>query len=214
MQTDPAAPDADAPLFHAFWCVVAEHGWRGTTFHRIAEASGQSLDALRARFSAPRGVLAAFDRHVDRVVLAGAVPNQGGTVRDRLFDALMRRFDALQPFRTGVLRFRDDLLRDPLLALSLWPALLASMAWLLEGAEVEVAGARGAARVHGLAGVWLDASRAWAADESVDLGATMSALDRALDRGERVARTLGLDDGDLAPTPPAASAGFIDAPPV
>ena len=79
--------------------------------------------------------------------------------------------------------------------------------------------ARGLMRVQGLAGVWLAASRSWADDNSLDLGPTMAALDKALDRAEQIARTLRLDDGDLsaaghggivpgqdaAPSPPAGT---------
>ena len=68
--------------------------------------------------------------------------------------------------------------------------------------------------MHGLAGVWLDAGRAWAADDTVDLGPTMSALDRALDRAEQVARTLRLDDGDLSAAPGTALPGAPDVLPL
>ena len=52
----------------------------------------------------------------------------------------------------------------------------------------------------GLAGVWLATIRAWARDDSADMAATMAALDNALDRAERIARSLGLLRGDGDPT--------------
>ncbi|UFN50887.1 TetR family transcriptional regulator [Roseomonas sp. OT10] len=194
MQNDPAI-DPDA--LNAFWRVVAEHGWHGVSFRRVAQGSGRTLEALRARYASPMGLLREHTRAVDRQVLAGTLDGQGGSVRDRLFDLLMRRFDALQPNRAGILRLRSDMRRDPLLALALWPQLLASMAWMLEGAEVDTAGPKGLLRVKGLAAVWLAAAQAWAKDESPDLGQTMAALDKALDRAEGFARRLRLDDGDL-----------------
>jgi len=65
----------------------------------------------------------------------------------------------------------------------------------------------------GLVGVWLAAVHAWAEDESEDLGPTMAALDRALDRAEQIARTFRLLPGgapEAAPDPapePGAPAG-------
>jgi ubiquinone biosynthesis protein COQ9 len=50
------------------------------------------------------------------------------------------------------------------------------------------------------------AVRSWAEDESEDLGTTMAALDRVLDRAEQVARTLRLlpaEDAAAEPEPGA-----------
>ncbi|WP_209377584.1 TetR family transcriptional regulator [Pararoseomonas baculiformis] len=198
-------PDAPSPaLFDAFWRVVARHGWHGTTFARIAEESGESLADLRSRYATPVDLLRAYHRAVDQAVLEGTVPGQMsfGTARDRVFDLLMRRFDALAPHREGVLRLQRDLMRDPISALLLSPMLMASMAWTLEGAGVSTAGFQGTLRVQGLVGVWLSAARAWEGDESIDLGATMAALDRALDRAEKVARTLRLSEHEMPPQGP------------
>ena len=189
--------DAPSPaLLDAFWRVVAQHGWHGTTFARIAAESGESLSDLRGLYPTPVDLLRAHARTVDQAVLEGTVPGQTGfgSARDRVFDLLMRRLDALQPHREGILRMQRDLMRDPLSALLLSPILMASMAWTLEGAGVSTAGIAGALRVQGLVGVWLSVARAWETDESVDLGPTMAALDRALDRAEKVASTLRLTE--------------------
>ncbi|HEY8611917.1 MAG TPA: TetR family transcriptional regulator, partial [Roseomonas sp.] len=160
--------DAPSPaLLDAFWHVVARHGWHGTTFARIAEESSETLSDLRGRYATPVDLLRAHSRVVDQAVLEGTVPGQSGfgTARDRVFDLLMRRFDALAPHRDGILRLQRDLMRDPFSALLLSPILMASMAWTLEGAGVSTAGIAGALRVQGLTGVWISAARAWEGDE-------------------------------------------------
>jgi ubiquinone biosynthesis protein COQ9 len=190
-----AGPDpVDARLVDGLWRVVAARGWDGLTLMRVAAAAGLPAAELRRRCPTPRHLLCLHGRVADQRVLAGTVPDQGGTVRDRIFDVLMRRIDAMQPHRAGILRLFEDLRRDPLLALALLGAVPRSMAWMLEAAEVPVPpGALGLLRVQGLTGVWLATVRAWTQDDSPDLGATMAALDRALDRAEQVARTLRLD---------------------
>ena len=146
---------------------------------------------------------------VDAAVLAGTVEDLTSTPRDRLFDVLMRRMDALQTDRAGVLRLLHDLPRAPLVAVFLAQRLPGAMAWMLEAAGLDAGGPSGALRAKGLGVVWLAGLRAWEKDESEDLSATMAALDRALDQADRVARMLRfapkelMPDADAEPSPDA-----------
>jgi AcrR family transcriptional regulator len=196
--TTAAAADSEARLVAGLWRVVARHGWDGLTMRRVSAASGVSLAELRRRCPTPSVLLALHNRVVDQQVLEGTVPDTGDTPRERLFDVLMRRVDALQPHRRGVLRLLDEALTDPVLALALFSGLPRSMAWMLEAARIGTDGFAGALRANGLAAVWLYTLRAWARDNTEDLGPTMAALDRALDRAEQTARTLGLGPADRA----------------
>lgn len=190
--------ETETRLLTGFWQVVAAHGWRGVTLRRLATAAGLPAAEVRARCpGGPRNLLALHGRQVDAAVAAGTVPGQGGTPRDRIFDVLMRRIDALQPNRAGLVRLLEELRTEPALALCLLTGLPRSMARLLRAAEVDPAGISGAARVQGVTVVWLATVRAWVNDDSVDLGPTMAALDRALDRAEQVARSFRLDPGDM-----------------
>ena len=105
--------------------------------------------------------------------------------RDRLFDMLMARFDALQQHRAGVLSMMVALRTDPGTAALLYAGTLRSMRWLLDAAAIPVSGLLGALRVQGLLVLWLYALRAWEQDDSPDLTATMAAVDRGLDRALR-----------------------------
>jgi ubiquinone biosynthesis protein COQ9 len=207
MSETAAAANTDARLVSGLWQVVARHGWRGLTMRRVSAASGVSLAELRRRCPTPLVLLALHGRVTDAEVLQGTVSDGGGdSPRERLFDVLMRRVDALQPHRSGVLRLLDDAASDPFLALALLSGLPRSMAWMLEAAGIGTHGCAGALRAQGLVGVWLYAVRAWARDASPDLGSTMAALDRALDRAEQAARTLGLGPADHAAADRAAAA--------
>lgn len=178
----------DPAIISAFWRVLAGSGWHGLTLRAVAAEAGLPLAELRRQAASPMQILAAHQRALDAAVLEGTVDDLGSTPRDRLFDVLMRRLDALQPDRAGVTRLMRDLPRAPLLALWLAPRNAASMAWMLEAAGLDAAGPGGMLRVQGLGAVWLATLRAWEKDESEDLSATMAALDRALDQADRVAR--------------------------
>lgn len=196
------APDPiDTTIIGGFWQVVALRGWHGVTMARVAAESGTSLAALRGRFATPLDLLRLHARMADQAVLAGTITGQGGTARDRIFDVLMRRLDTMQPHRAGIERLLDDVKRDPFLALFLGPRMLRAMGWMLEAAEMDSSFPSGAWRAPGLAVVWLATVRAWRSDDSPDLGATMAALDRALDRAEGIARSLRLPIAEAEPEP-------------
>lgn len=209
----PLVAPGDGAILDAFWQLIATEGWRAATIAAVATEAGVAPAALRARFPSRALLIARHAAVVDRTVLDGTIPDAGGSPRERVFDVLMRRFDALQPHRAGILRLIEDLPRDPVTALALAPLLAVSMARMLETAGIAADGALGPVRVNGLAGVWVVAMRAWRKDDSADLAATMAALDKALDQAEQLARTIRLPDGDRmtvmgdAPTSEAATDG-------
>lgn len=197
---------SEETLIAALWRVIAAHGWAGLSMRRLAAEAGVEIASLRERFPTRLDILLLHGRVMDQAVLAGTIPGQGGTVRDRIFDVLMRRLDAMQPHREGILRLFEDMRRDPPLALALAPHIGIAMRWMLEAAEVEAKSCEARLLALGLAGVWLATIRAWARDDSPDMGATMAALDSALDRAERIARPLGLLRGEATPAPAAEAA--------
>ena len=194
----------DDALIGALWRVIAAHGWAGLTMGRLAAESGASLSLLRGRFPSRLDTLLLHGRVVDQAVLAGTIAGQGGAARDRLFDVLMRRLDALQPHRAGILRFLKELPRDPGLAALLAPPLAQSMRWMLDAAEIEADAGLRRVLALGLVAVWLGTLRAWAEDESEDLGHSMAALDRLLDRAGQIGRSFRLLPADAAEPPAGA----------
>ena len=189
---------SDETLIAALWRVIAAHGWPGLTMRRLADEAVTDTASLRERFPTRLDLLLLHGRMMDQAVLAGTIPGQGGSARDRIFDVLMRRLDAMQPHRSGILRLFEDMRGDPAIALALAPHIGIAMRWMLEAAEIEAKSCQARLLAMGLAGVWLATIRAWARDDSPDMGATMAALDSALDRAERLARPLGLLRGEAA----------------
>ncbi|MCW3476022.1 TetR family transcriptional regulator [Limobrevibacterium gyesilva] len=172
----------DRALIAAAFEVAAQRGWHRMRVADAARHAALPLDRARARFPGRGVVLIRFGRLADQNALAGVIAE--GPVRDRLFDILMRRIDVLQAHRPGVLALLQALPCDPPLALMLAAANLCSMGWMLDGAGIPATGPRGRLRTKGLLGVWLWTVRAWRHDESLDLAATMAALDHALARAE------------------------------
>lgn len=197
-----AAPTTEDRILDATLAVAARDGWRAASLARIAAAAELDLAALYAQFPSKPALLAGLLRRIDRAVLAGDAPDAAeGSPRDRLFDVVMRRFDALQPWRAGLLAIARDGV-DPLSGLALAGPFARSMAWMLEAAGIPSGGLAGRMRAVGLAVVYARVFRAWLEDDSADLGKTMAALDRGLALAERWASALpGVHSQGLAARP-------------
>lgn len=184
--------------------LAALQGWADTTLPEIAEEAHVGLAEARRLFPSKTHLLAAFIADLDEKVLGPGVEDLSDeAVRDRLFDLLMRRFDALKPHRRGVAAIVRYLATDPLTAgcLAAGPV-RRSLEWTLAAAGAQGSGPFAPLFVKGLGMVYLSALRAFVRDESEDLSATMAALDKALNRAETMARWLpvGRRRGGGAPT--------------
>ncbi len=181
---EPEAPPTDAQFDEALvasaFRIAALDGWSMVTVPAAARDAGLPLDRARARFPGRAAILARFGRMADQEALA--IPAGDASPRDHLFDLLMRRFDAHQRHRDGILALLRTLPAAPLRAAFLSASTLNSMGWMLEASGLATTGPVGALRAQALLGVWLYTTRAWARDDSPDMPGTMAALDRALNR--------------------------------
>ena len=114
--------------------MAAEQGWRSVSVAAAARAAGLPLARARERFPGRAAILLRFGRLADQAALAEAPSD--GPARDRLFDLLMRRIDALQAHRAGVLALLRALPGEPPIALLLTLATRRSMRWMLEAAGI------------------------------------------------------------------------------
>lgn len=164
--------------------LAAKKGWRSLSLAEIAEAAGVSLvDAYRECPNRMAILKEAF-AEIDRKVLAGPRADRNEPVRDRLFDVMMRRFDALAPRKQGVAAILRDLPGDPGVLMCSLPHLAKSMAWMLEAAGLSAFGPAGTVRIKALTAVYLPTLRDWLNDDSPDMARTMAGLDRRLRRVE------------------------------
>lgn len=178
----------DDALLRAAMDRAALSGWGRLTIVDAARDAGIPLDEARRRYPVKAALLLKLGRLADESALVD--DGSTGTVREKLFDLLMRRFDVLQQYRAGVRAVLRTLPFDPLLAAGLGAATYESMRWMASAAGLDVTGLIGTLRVKGLVGVWTYTLRAWDRDDSEDLSSTMAALDQALDRAARLGNLL------------------------
>jgi AcrR family transcriptional regulator len=173
-------------IVSAFMALLAERPFEEIGFGDIAGRAGVSLVELRGEFDSKFGILAAHTKAIDRRVLAGGEPDMAEEpARERLFDVLMRRLEAMAPEKEAVRSLMRSARRNPGLALALNALTVRSQQWMLAAAGLDVVGPRGMVHAQGLALLYASVLRTWVHDDDPGLARTMAALDRELARGQR-----------------------------
>jgi AcrR family transcriptional regulator len=204
-----AATDTRGRIVDALMELAAETRFEDISIRDICKAADVSLADFRDAFPSKGAVLAGFSRRIDRVVLAqdtGELADE--SPRERLFDVLMRRLEAMTPYREGVREAIAWLRREPAAALAMNQASMNSMRFMLEAAGIEAHGAGGAIKLQGLALAWGRVLQVWLDDEDPALSKTMAELDRVLTRGEQAAAGVDRLSALASPFTALAQAAF------
>ncbi len=181
-QLDPAVR---RDLARAALSLAASGSWRDVTLAKLAHASTRPVsDFYGASLSeAVDCVEEAFDRAIDDN-MDQLDPSQ--SVRDRLFELTIRRFEAMEPHRKGVLAMEHGLDRDPTLMAAAHQRHVRCARWVLALAGLEADGMTGQARAQGLGVIIGQARAAWRGDDAGDFAKTMASLDKNLRRAEEM----------------------------
>jgi AcrR family transcriptional regulator len=165
--------------------LLAEKRFETIDLAEIADAADVSLADLRDEFDGKLSILSAHLKQIDRAVLAGSSDEMAEEAsRDRLFDVLMRRIDAMAPHRAAIESLMRSAARNPGLALALNGLAVRTHQWMLTAAGISAAGPKGMLRAQGLALMFAGVVRTFIHDDE-DNARTMAALDRALESGQR-----------------------------
>ena len=182
-----APTDKRQAIVDALMDLAARRSWREIEINDVAQAAHVSLAEFRDLFPSKGAVLGALSRRIDRQVLEGTTEDLAGEpARERVFDVMMRRFDALAPYKEALRRIFRDLQYDPLSLAALNQVSLNSMRFMLAAAGIGTEGPLGGLKLQGAVLVYSNTMRTWFEDDDPTLARTMARLDRELRRSERI----------------------------
>jgi AcrR family transcriptional regulator len=183
------AQDGTGPdLLAAAFALIGDEGWRSFSFATLARRTGVSRVEIYRQFRSRGALLSELTRRADEAMLAVDEAELAGLPpRDRVFELLMRRLEALVPYRAGLARLAREARADPSVPLLTACRLERSLIWLQDAAGLRHHGLRACLARRMLALAYVRAVKVWFADEGADLGKTMAELDKQLRRVQNVA---------------------------
>ncbi|MGO4173331.1 TetR/AcrR family transcriptional regulator [Bosea sp. TAF32] len=161
--------------------LAAERAWDQIELPDIAGEAGLTLAQLRALFPSKLAMLGGVTRLVDDAVLSGTSEDLAGEpAKERMFDLVMRRLDAMAPYKAGLRKIVPVIRRDPLALAALNRGAVNSWRYMLASAGIPTEDALGHLRVQGAVLLMARVSETWLHDDQPELSKTMARLDREL----------------------------------
>jgi AcrR family transcriptional regulator len=185
--TASASPSPREAVIEATMRLASDRPWNDIELADIAREAGVSLADLRDLFPSKGAILGGFSRMLDRKVLESPSDDLAGEpARERVFDVMMRRLDAMAPYKTALRRIVRALRFDPLSLAALNQSGLNSQRYMLAAAGISTEGPLGLLKLQGAVIVLANTMETWFEDDDPVQARTMARLDRELRRGERV----------------------------
>lgn len=179
--------DPRTRIIDALMRLAAERTFEEISIREICAAADVTLADFRDAFPSKGAVLGGLSKRIDRAVLSHSADELAAEApRERLFDVLMRRLDALAPYKLGLEGISEWLRRDPIAATQVNGLELNSMRFMLEAAGIDSEGAVGTLKLQGLVLAWARVLRTWFTDDDPGFATTMALLDRELTKGGKI----------------------------
>jgi AcrR family transcriptional regulator len=200
-KSETKAADPKGKIIDALMKLASERSFEDISIRDVAAEAGVTLADFRDAFPSKGAVLAGLARRFDRAVLSqDSAELADESPRERLFDVLMRRLEAMAPYREGLREVGAWIRREPSAALAMNAVVRGSMRFMLEAADIEFEdGAAGLIKLQGLALVWARIVAVWLDDDDPGLSKTMAELDRELTRGEKAVANVDRLSGLASP---------------
>ena len=174
-------------IIDATMLMAAHRDWDSFDIADVARQADVGLSEFRDCFPSKGAVLAGLARRIDQAVLADEAKELAGEpARERLFDVLMRRLDAMTPYKAAIRSVMKALRRDPLMLLALNQTAVNSMRFMLAASGIDTEGPLGALRIQGGVLLFARVVEVWVDDEDKDMAKTMARLDRELDQAGKI----------------------------
>ena len=183
--------DIEAKLADAALRLAAKKGWKSLRYDEVAKAAKVPLSKAHTIIANKNQLLPSIIKSIDQKSFkALGKPSRDAKLHDRLFEAMMARFDQLQQHRQGILRIAEDIRHEPAIFRFILPAHVRSMRQILSQSRISGHECEKPLIMMGLLSIYYRTIWCWKTDSSNDMSRTMAALDQSLRLAGKAAELL------------------------
>ncbi|MBY0461719.1 MAG: hypothetical protein K2Q34_00860 [Alphaproteobacteria bacterium] len=169
-------------MIDAAWKLLEEKGLDGLTPEALSDVTLISVIKIRKLCPTPLSILLLLWSNI--VSKAPAVNESGLNAHDILFESIMNHLDTLNPYKSAVHRFVNELSFAPCWLMDLKPYCTEWSRQRLSEAGIDVIGMMGSIKVQVFNLFCLYILKTWADDNTPDQSLTLAAIDQGLTKLE------------------------------
>lgn len=178
-----------ADLLVEAFALLAERGWAAFSLAELARRTETPLVEVYGELPTHGSLLSSLGRRLDRAMLGIDLAElEELSPRERTFELIMRRFDAMAPFKGGFRVLAREARLDPMVILGSVCNLDRAMAWLVDVSGADLARWQARAARRALLLVYVRVFNVWLGDDTPDLANTLAELDKRLQQLEQLTR--------------------------
>ena len=173
----------------AAMAMIGLNGWRKFTLVDLAAELGLSIAEIYERFPCRAAILSELGKRLDnRMLDVAAADLTEMNTRDRLFELMMRRLDAMKPYKPALRRMARESRGDPEAGLAALGNLTRAIVEIVEAAGIS--GPMTYLARNGVGMLYARVFRVWLDDDEPEQGKTLAELDKGLAKMEGAAQKL------------------------
>jgi AcrR family transcriptional regulator len=183
------AENGEKDLVKLAFALLTERGWERFSFTELARRAELPLAQVYAELPDRPALLRVLGRRLDAEMLAIDMAELDGmSPRERVFELIMRRLDAMAPYKDGLRTLAREVGREPMLLAAAWCNLDRLSRRLLDAAATEDGPVATSLARRVIGAVYLRAFRVWLDDDTPDMARTLAELDRRLQQADTAAK--------------------------
>lgn len=166
--------------------LVNRFGWTNLSLSQIRKAAKIPTQEFHKIVSDKKDLLPLLVRFISDQMAARVERDMRGEARERLFEVIMARFDALQDHRRPILKIVRESRKTLFHPCAFLQAEKEALAQMISLAQLETKRGQYLLLFAGLSFLYVAVFALWMRDETLDMSKTMAGLDRSLKLADKL----------------------------
>lgn len=169
--------------------LIEKNGWGEFSIEKFAMVKKYKITEVKNLIDNKNDLLIEFSKMIDEKVELNIDVEEfkNSNVKDNIFELIMMRFDAMTPFKGGLIRIIHEI-KNPIILKEISHNILESMDFYLDYSNAYDESIFDTVKKKSLFLIYSYCFKVWLDDDSKELSKTMSELDRLLNYAEKFSK--------------------------
>ena len=170
--------------------LLKDHSWKKISLKLVFEKGKIDYRKGYQVIKQKNDILILINEYIDDLVIESIQKIEESTVHDKLFEALMARFEVLNLHRVSIIKIFKHIINNPDLIIFFLPLLSKSLNMMIDLTNINWNGIYGKIKLEFFILIYVAIFMVWVKDETTNLDKTMVAVDKYLNNIEDIMKLL------------------------